>query len=80
MLSCKEVAQLASERLDRSLGLAEWFSLRLHLLRCAMCARYVDQLKFLRRACDATDQENTGEAGLADDARERIRQRLDQDR
>ena len=78
MLRCKEVAQLASERLDRSLSLTEWFSLRLHLLLCAMCTRYVDQLKFLQRACDAADQEQTGEAGLADEARERIRRRLDQ--
>ena len=81
MLSCKDVAQLASESLDRSLSLREWLSLRLHILRCDMCSRYVDQLKFLRRVCSETDQDRTGDpAGLSEDARARIRRRLNQDR
>jgi len=77
MLTCKEVAQLASESLDRSLTLYERLTLRLHLLRCDLCSRYVRQLKFLQRACaDADDEKLTAAAELTDEARERIRIRL----
>ncbi len=77
MLSCKEVARLASESQDRSLRLGEWLSMRLHLLRCNMCSRYVNQLKFLKQACAGADeQQSGGEARLTEDARQRIRKRL----
>ena len=56
MLSCKRVAQLASESLDRSLTWRETFSMRLHLLACKLCSRYVRQLKFLERACARVDE------------------------
>ncbi len=75
MLTCKEIAQLASESLDRSLSLYERLTLRLHLLRCDMCSRYVRQLKFLQRA-GADDEKLTAAAELTDEARERIRIRL----
>jgi hypothetical protein len=35
--------------MDRSLGLSEWLQLRLHLLVCAWCARYLKQIRFLRQ-------------------------------
>ena len=77
MLSCQEVAQLASESQDRSLTLGEWLSLRLHLLRCNMCSRYVNQLKFLKQACaGAAEQQSGSQARLTEDARQRIRKRL----
>ena len=38
-----------SESMDRSLGLSEWLQLRLHLTVCAWCARYLQQIKFLRQ-------------------------------
>jgi hypothetical protein len=50
MLSCKEASRLASEGLDRRLGLAERIALRLHLLACDGCSRFRRQLVFLRRA------------------------------
>ena len=81
MLSCKDIGQLASESYDRSLTLGERFSIRLHILRCRMCELYVGQLKFLRRACADAGEEQLGtETSLAEDARERIRSRLDQNR
>jgi len=80
MLSCKEVARLASESQDRSLRFGERLSMRLHLLLCNMCSRYVNQLKFLKQACaGAADEQQSGsQARLAEDARERIRKRLTQ--
>ncbi len=81
MLTCKETAQLISESLDRSLTLRERFVLRLHLWRCDMCSRYASQLKFLQSVCADADPEKLLEGlELADSARERIRDRLAQER
>jgi len=80
MLSCKDIAQLASESYDRPLTLGERFSIRLHVMLCRMCSRYLAQLKFLRRACaDAEEEQLSTKIGLSQDARERIRSRLHQD-
>ena len=38
-----------SESLERRLGLVERTKLRLHLLVCAWCARYLKQIKVLRQ-------------------------------
>jgi hypothetical protein len=40
---------LMSESLDRRLDVLEYLKLRLHLIVCAWCARYLKQIKFLRR-------------------------------
>jgi len=49
---------LMSESMDRSLGLSEWLQLRLHLLVCAWCARYLKQIKLIRHLLR---QENSAE-------------------
>ncbi len=55
--------------------------MRFHLLACKLCSRYVRQLKFLKRACARADEAYSGSgAGLTEDARERIRDRLSQNR
>jgi len=38
-----------SESLEKRLDVFEQMNLRLHLLVCAWCARYLKQIKFLRR-------------------------------
>ena len=45
---CERMVPLMSESMDRSLRLSEWLQLRLHLLVCAWCARYLRQIKFIR--------------------------------
>ena len=40
---------LMSDSMDRSLRMREWLQLRLHLMVCAWCARYLKQIKFLRQ-------------------------------
>jgi hypothetical protein len=37
-----------SESMERSLGPWEWLQLKLHLLVCAWCARYLKQMKLIR--------------------------------
>jgi hypothetical protein len=46
---CEKMVPLMSESMDRRLGLREWLTLRLHLLVCAWCARYLKQIRFLRQ-------------------------------
>ena len=50
MLTCKEVSRLASQGLDRRLGLGERARLRLHLAICDGCRNFRRQLAFLRQA------------------------------
>lgn len=44
MLTCREVTELANDYLDRELPLLARAQVRLHLLMCSHCRRYVDQL------------------------------------
>jgi hypothetical protein len=70
---CRKVVPLMSESLERRLSPHEWFSVHLHLLVCAWCARYLKQIKFLRsllRGHRATSTELV--PSLAADARARI--------
>lgn len=50
MISCKEASRLASEKLERPLGLRERLQLRLHLAYCAGCRQMDRQFAFLRDA------------------------------
>jgi len=50
MLSCRDVSNLLSDRLDRKLGFMERVRLRMHLAMCAGCSRVGRQLGFLRQA------------------------------
>ena len=79
MLNCKEVSQLASEALDRKLTLKERIGLRFHLMRCKLCTRYVQQLKFMHQACSGMDENHVKGFGarLNETARDRIRHQLD---
>lgn len=81
-LSCREMTRLASESLDRDLDQVERVALRSHLLYCAPCRRYLRQIKTLGQAL----QRFAGRLETADplpgpvlpeDARERIKRRLE---
>ena len=50
MLTCKEVSRLASQGLDRQLGLGERVKLRLHLAICDGCRNFRKQLDLLHKA------------------------------
>lgn len=49
MKSCREVTRLLSEAQERSLGLGERASLRLHLMMCAACRNFGQQMDSLRQ-------------------------------
>lgn len=71
---------LISESLERRLGLLELLNLRLHLLVCAWCARYLKQIKLLRlllrRRHPGVPEENETSVGLTVEGRERIARSL----
>lgn len=48
MLSCKQVAALASQYLDKDTNAPLNWQIRLHLLMCANCRRFVRHLKITR--------------------------------
>lgn len=48
MLKCRDVAARASDYLDKQLDAKISFQMRLHLLMCAHCRRFVRQLKLTR--------------------------------
>ena len=72
-----------SDSLERRLSIRERLGLRLHLLVCAWCARYLVQLKFMRgllRAQNSQEVDNFAPV-LAFEARARIAEAIqDHDR
>jgi len=83
MLSCKDVTQLISESMDRSLPLRKRIGVQVHLLICKFCARYERQLLQIRemvRQLVATEERPGAPYGeaLSKKTRERIEKSLQQ--
>ncbi len=45
MLVCRDVTELVSDYLERALPVRQRLAVRLHLLRCEACRRYIDQMR-----------------------------------
>jgi len=66
-----------SESLERRLSAREWAGLRLHLLVCAWCARYLKQIRLFRTLLRRPQlSEPLLASTLGADARERIAKSL----
>jgi hypothetical protein len=80
MLSCKDTTRLASEALDRRLGLMEWMGMRFHLMMCIPCSRARRRLHFLRDAArrlgEPGAEENLPGPSLSPEARRRLQEAL----
>ncbi len=78
MLSCKDVTRKISQAQDRKLTLREWIAVKLHLLICYACRRFVRQLAIVtavsRRVL--SEENPPDDAALTEKARQRIRERL----
>ena len=46
---CQYMVSLMSESMDRPLGIEEKLQLKLHLIVCTWCARYQNQITFMRQ-------------------------------
>lgn len=49
VMTCRDVAPLISQALDRRLGITDRTAIRLHVAVCPSCRRYRGQLTLLRR-------------------------------
>jgi hypothetical protein len=54
------MVSLMSESMDRTLGVRERLELKLHLLVCTWCVRYLQQIKFLRHLLREDNAEGVG--------------------
>jgi len=67
---------LMSESLDRPLGVLEQLKLKLHLMVCVWCVRYLEQIKLLRQLVRqrtfAAANDTATPVALRADARQRI--------
>ncbi|WP_338111452.1 anti-sigma factor family protein [Roseateles koreensis] len=50
MRNCREITALVLQAEDRKLGPAERVSVRLHMMICQACPRFLRQLQLMRRA------------------------------
>jgi hypothetical protein len=77
--TCKDAACLISQQDDRKLTRAQRLGLRLHLILCRACRRYLASVKFLKdamRRCGESEDLSSPPEALPSAARDRIRQRL----
>jgi hypothetical protein len=76
LLDCKHATQLASRALDKRLPFRQRLALRLHLLMCGACTKFVRQLQLMRQALAQLGRhvEHDPSVTLSPQARERIAQ------
>jgi hypothetical protein len=81
MLNCREASRLASESLDHRLPMRSLLAMRIHLLICRFCRRYLRQIRLIREMLHLSDEELKGTSEgstltLSREAKERIRERI----
>lgn len=79
--TCKQMAPVMSESLERPLTLRERVTLKLHLWVCVWCVWYLEQLRTMRdalrtRSAREEADEVDSAVKLSEEARERIRRAL----
>lgn len=73
---CREFVPMLSESLDRKLPFHKRVLIKIHLLACKPCVRFLEQSKFLREAMREIDEEimqTESSAKLSGEARERLK-------
>lgn len=81
MLNCRDMAQLLSYSMDRSLAWHTRFGIALHLRMCRLCQTYKEQLHLLRDLLKGGSDEliaaePSAAPGLPAEAKRRIIQRI----
>lgn len=78
MLSCREITELVSIRLENeNMTWYQKMEVTVHLMMCKRCHRYAKQLHFLQTAFKSATEKATN-LFLSDDARKRIKQKLNE--
>ena len=79
MFNCKDVSQLISESMDRSLPFYQRVLLRMHLLMCKYCARCREHFEAISAAScheELHGKELDDSRALSNDGRERLKKFL----
>lgn len=78
MLNCRQVTRLVSRSMDERLPWHLRLGVRIHLLYCVWCRRYLAQVRFLRIAARrlANGLEDTPDHTLSQEAKAQIQARL----
>ena len=80
MFNCREVSGKVSRSMDAPLSVGERVAVRMHLLMCAICRRYKNQLLMMRRmfrGLSADDPSGEPLFRLDASAKWRLRQTID---
>jgi len=77
MLKCQKIIELASTQLDAKGSLFQRLEMRLHLLMCKTCSRYVHQLGFMQKLAVNMDKHHE-KITLSATARQRIQKKIQQ--
>ena len=71
---CHDITRLISAAQDNPLPWGTRVKMRLHFWICAWCARYRDQLGFMRKAMRVMPEESApGASGLSAESKERLK-------
>lgn len=73
--NCKETSTLVTQSMDRRLNWHERLGMRLHLMICDNCVRFVKQMNLIRSWLSKVDEELDA-CSLDQAARERIARKL----
>ena len=76
---CKDMIDIASASIDRKLTLSESLVLKLHLIPCKPCVRFIEQSKFIKQMMSEMDVdplEASFQASLSDASRKRLKELL----
>ena len=76
---CREVVRIISASLDRPITLRERLVMKMHLVACKPCVRYLDQSSFLAHALKVMDDDEKAmlfSGSLREETRTRIREML----
>ena len=77
LFSCKKVSALISESMDSKLPLYKRMGIQFHLMMCALCRRYQEQLLLIRSVFQERDEQDESScAVLPADARKRIEKEI----
>ena len=79
MYNCKQVSEIVSESMDRTLPFYQRVLIRMHLLICKYCARCREQFETLRAAsryAELHGKELDDSRALSNDGKERLKEFL----
>jgi hypothetical protein len=80
--TCRQTVSVVSQSLERPLSLRERVKTKLHLWVCIWCVRYLEQLQLMRDTLRARGsklpEDETSDASLSAEARERMKRALSQ--